>query len=207
MLNDQGAFVGFCVDLLNICLQDSNYTATLYIPPDATFGEASSTVNFSGVMGELQRGRADLGVGPITVSAARHRVAQFTVPFLSGGLSLLVRRPAVTRGLFAFLEPFSTVLWVCIGAVVVLITLLTIFYQRLSPYGHYRRAKATNQHLWESMHIVTRSILHARSQGARKYTHAHAHELLDYTAHSLFCFQETFTVPFCSQVKPLALYK
>lgn len=154
MVNSNGSIEGFAVDLLNACLVGSNLSAVLHIAADRTFGAAISpnreNPQFSGVIGEVQNGIADIGIGPITITASRHRVVDFTTPFLSGSLSILVLKPHTTRALFSFLEPFTTTLWLSIVGVFLATTVLLILYDRCSPYGKYRRAKSENRHLGRS---------------------------------------------------------
>ena len=51
---------------------------------------------------------ADLAIAPLTITSSREKVVAFTSPFLTQGISIMIRRPATQRpGAFSFMEPFS----------------------------------------------------------------------------------------------------
>ena len=51
---------------------------------------------------------ADLAIAPLTITSSREKVVAFTSPFLTQGISIMIRRPATqSPGAFSFMEPFS----------------------------------------------------------------------------------------------------
>ena len=67
------------------------------------------------MVGDLLRNEAELAIGPLTVSAAREQVVDFSAIFMPSEIAILVKE-ANTRfespGFFSFLQPLSQEIWV-----------------------------------------------------------------------------------------------
>jgi ABC-type amino acid transport substrate-binding protein len=142
--SDSGIVFGFAVDLLNSALARLNATSggdtfalSVYPAPDGQFGALNATSGqWSGVIGEVVRGEADLGLGDITWSAARDRAVQFTGPWLAAPLALLTKPGLSSVGFsWGWTEPFSTQLWWCVLGMTALFAALLAAAERLSPYS------------------------------------------------------------------------
>ena len=60
------------------------------------FGELDDYGNWSGLVGELQHRRADIGLGGIHVMAERENVLDYTVPYYDlSGISILMKKAKV----------------------------------------------------------------------------------------------------------------
>lgn len=58
---------------------------------------------------------ADMAIGPFTITADRSRVIDFTKPFMSLGISIMIKRPQpIGKHFFSFMEPLSSEIWMCI---------------------------------------------------------------------------------------------
>lgn len=56
---------------------------------------------------------ADIAIAPLTITAERERVIDFTKPFMSLGISIMIKKPVKqTPGVFSFLNPLSQEIWV-----------------------------------------------------------------------------------------------
>lgn len=53
--------------------------------------------NWSGMIGELIRKEADLVVAPLTITYEREQVVDFTKPFMSVGISIVIKKPIKTK--------------------------------------------------------------------------------------------------------------
>jgi ABC-type amino acid transport substrate-binding protein len=135
---DDGSLAGFSIDLLNSALGALNICYSIYVAPGGVIGELKND-SFTGVIGELQRGNADLATGAITVTSSRGQVVRFTLPFLSSGLSLLVLRPNQTAGFFTFLSVFAWRLWLAIALAMAAVTAAALFVVQWSPFPVRRR--------------------------------------------------------------------
>ncbi|EFC48569.1 predicted protein [Naegleria gruberi] len=118
----------------------SNVSIEFYEVPDGTFGSPSTTSgNWTGTIGELMTGRADVMVGPLTITQLRHQVIDFTTSFFDVGLSILTTKQGEESNLFSFLLPFSWEVWILIFASALIVALLTWFFDHVSPYGHSKQ--------------------------------------------------------------------
>ncbi|WIA38210.1 hypothetical protein OEZ86_001556 [Tetradesmus obliquus] len=122
-------FTGFLVDLLPMLLETAglplNYSIR-YIPPlQAAGGRQLENGSWTGMMGELTSGRADLALYPMTLTAQRAKYIQHMQPFQDGGYGLLVKMQAVNTG-YSFLLPFTWQVWLLfLMAMLAVVLLLT----------------------------------------------------------------------------------
>lgn len=62
---------------------------------------------------ELLEQRADLAIGDLTITYEREQSVDFTMPFMSLGISILFRKPVKQPpNLFSFLSPLSLDVWI-----------------------------------------------------------------------------------------------
>jgi len=58
---------------------------------------------------------ADIAIAPMTITSERERVIDFSKPFMSLGISIMIKKPIKQKpGVFSFLNPLSKEIWVCI---------------------------------------------------------------------------------------------
>lgn len=56
---------------------------------------------------------ADIAIAPMTITAERERVIDFSKPFMSLGISIMIKKPVKQNpGVFSFLNPLSQEIWV-----------------------------------------------------------------------------------------------
>ena len=64
-----------------------------------------------------------MAVAPLTITSMRERVVDFSKPFMSSGITILVKKPhRASPSMFSFLQPFSTELWFVIIGLFLLIS-------------------------------------------------------------------------------------
>lgn len=86
---------GYCIDLLEKLAEDMGFTYDLYIVGDGKYGASSGTGRWTGLVGDLLSGTADMAVTSFSINSARSRVIDFTSPFYSTSLGILVLLPKV----------------------------------------------------------------------------------------------------------------
>ncbi|KAE9552081.1 hypothetical protein FO519_004707 [Halicephalobus sp. NKZ332] len=105
-------YEGYCIDLLEKIAQLRNFTYEIHEVKDKTYGVKEPSGRWTGMVGELQSGVADLAVASLTVTYTRSEVLDFTVPFMHLGISILFKKPeTATPGLFRFMSPLSYEVW------------------------------------------------------------------------------------------------
>lgn len=56
---------------------------------------------------------ADIAIAAMTITAERERVIDFSKPFMSLGISIMIKKPVKqTPGVFSFMNPLSQEIWV-----------------------------------------------------------------------------------------------
>ena len=58
---------------------------------------------------------ADLAIAPLTITAEREEVIDFSKPFMSLGISIMIQKPLKSSpGVFSFMYPLSNEIWMCV---------------------------------------------------------------------------------------------
>ncbi|KAM3871464.1 glutamate receptor ionotropic, NMDA 3B-like [Diretmus argenteus] len=126
---------GYCIDLLEKLAEDMGFTFDLYIVGDGKYGAMSGTGRWTGLVGDLLSGTADMAVTSFSINSARSRVIDFTSPFYSTSLGILVRSQDTAAPIGAFMWPLHWSMWVGIFVTLHLTALFLTLYEWNSPFG------------------------------------------------------------------------
>ncbi|XP_043998133.1 glutamate receptor ionotropic, NMDA 3B [Gambusia affinis] len=126
---------GYCIDLLEKLAEDMGFTFDLYIVGDGKYGALSGTGRWTGLVGDLLNGTADMAVTSFSINSARSRVIDFTSPFYSTSLGILVRSQDTAAPIGAFMWPLHWSMWVGIFVTLHLTALFLTLYEWNSPFG------------------------------------------------------------------------
>ncbi|XP_031550471.1 glutamate receptor 1-like isoform X2 [Actinia tenebrosa] len=132
-------FEGFCIDLLNELKKKLQFEYE--IESRDSLGQKLPDGSWDGIIGDLTREKADLGVSTFTISPEREKAVDFTQPYFSLGYKIITKKSYRERGsnLWGFLDPFETTLWLAIVVSSIVVGTVVWIYDRLSPYGYYGR--------------------------------------------------------------------
>lgn len=131
--NDQ--FEGYAIDLIHELSKILHFKYEFRLVKDGAYGRPNKQGVWSGMMGELIRGEADLAVADMTITSKREDAVDFTHPFMNTGISILFKKPTKkVTSLFSFLSPFSNIVWICLLVSYVGISSMLFIVGRLSPY-------------------------------------------------------------------------
>ncbi|XP_068613662.1 glutamate receptor ionotropic, kainate 3-like [Brachionichthys hirsutus] len=131
-------FEGFCIDLLKELANVLGFTYEIRLVPDGKYGSQDEKGQWNGMIRELIEHRADLAVAPLTITYTRTKVIDFSKPFMSMGISILYRKPNVTKnGFFSFLNPMTPDIWVYILLAYLGVSCVLFVIARFSPYEWY----------------------------------------------------------------------
>ncbi len=103
-------FDGYSKDLADMISRELNINFEIRPVKDGQYGVSDSSVpgGWTGMIGELVRNEADLAISPLTINAQREQVVDFSVPFMSAGISIMIRKSNVkNKDLVSFMEPLS----------------------------------------------------------------------------------------------------
>ncbi|XP_054907767.1 glutamate receptor ionotropic, NMDA 3B [Poeciliopsis prolifica] len=125
---------GYCIDLLEKLAEDLGFHFDLYIVGDGKYG-ARKGGRWTGLVGDLLSGLADMAVTSFSINSARSRVIDFTSPFFSTSLGILVRSKDTAAPIGAFMWPLHWSMWVGIFLALHITALFLTLYEWKSPFG------------------------------------------------------------------------
>uniref|UniRef100_I3M8S8 Glutamate receptor n=1 Tax=Ictidomys tridecemlineatus TaxID=43179 RepID=I3M8S8_ICTTR len=125
---------GYCIDLLERLAEDAPFDFELYIVGDGKYG-ALREGRWTGLVGDLLAGRAHMAVTSFSINSARSQVMDFTSPFFSTSLGILVRARDTASPIGAFMWPLHWSMWLGVFAALHLTALFLTLYEWRSPYG------------------------------------------------------------------------
>lgn len=76
-----------------------------------------------------------MAIAPLTNTAERERVADFTKPFMELGISIMIKRPEKQKpSVFSFMEPLSYYIWMCVFFAYSGLSLTMFLVSHFSPF-------------------------------------------------------------------------
>ncbi|AWP15037.1 putative glutamate receptor ionotropic NMDA 3A [Scophthalmus maximus] len=134
---------GYCIDLLEKLAEDMGFTFDLYIVGDGKYGGFKNG-RWTGLVGDLLSGAAQLAVASFSINSARSQVIDFTSPFFSTSLGILVRTRDTAAPFGAFMWPLHWSMWLGIFVSLHVTAVFLTLYEWHSPFGMTPRGR--NRH-------------------------------------------------------------
>ncbi|XP_046561714.1 glutamate receptor 4-like isoform X2 [Haliotis rubra] len=134
MKKDGDGYKGFLVDVLDKVAELVGFKYNIRLSKDGQYGSYNNG-QWSGMIGEVVRREANIGLGDVIITRERERVVDFSKPYLTQTLRLLVKRSRrYDPGLGLLLEPFSVELWFYILFALLLVAILFVLIGRFNPF-------------------------------------------------------------------------
>ncbi|XP_008325855.1 glutamate receptor 1a isoform X4 [Cynoglossus semilaevis] len=129
-------YEGYIVELAAEIAKHVGYQYKLKIVSDGKYGaKDTETKMWNGMVGELVYGKADVAVAPLTITLVREEVIDFSKPFMSLGISIMIKKPTKSKpGVFSFLDPLAYEIWMCIVFAYIGVSVVLFLVSRFSPY-------------------------------------------------------------------------
>ncbi|KAG1692286.1 Glutamate receptor ionotropic, kainate 4 [Nymphon striatum] len=103
---------GIFADILECLKQDLQINFDLHIVHDLNYGVKLKNGSWNGMIGELIDKKADIALGPLSVTTEREKVVDFSPVILHSGMSLVYKNPKVrTFNIQSYFAPFSLHFW------------------------------------------------------------------------------------------------
>uniref|UniRef100_A0A671RIG8 Glutamate receptor n=1 Tax=Sinocyclocheilus anshuiensis TaxID=1608454 RepID=A0A671RIG8_9TELE len=131
---------GYCIDLLEKLAEDMGFHFNLYIVGDGKYG-AYKNGRWTGLVGDLMSGAAHLAVTSFSINSARSQVIDFTSPFFSTSLGILVRTRDTAAPIGAFMWPLHWSMWLGIFVSLHVTAVFLTLYEWKSPFGMTPRGR------------------------------------------------------------------
>uniref|UniRef100_A0A3P9LWV4 Glutamate receptor n=1 Tax=Oryzias latipes TaxID=8090 RepID=A0A3P9LWV4_ORYLA len=129
-------YEGYCAELAAEIAKHVGFTYRLELVADGKYGARDvDSKLWNGMVGELVYGKADIAVAPLTITLVREQVIDFTKPFMSLGISIMIKKPTKSKpGVFSFLDPLAYEIWMCIVFAYIGVSVVLFLVSRFSPY-------------------------------------------------------------------------
>uniref|UniRef100_A0A8C5EAW5 Glutamate receptor 1-like n=1 Tax=Gouania willdenowi TaxID=441366 RepID=A0A8C5EAW5_GOUWI len=129
-------YEGYCAELAAEIAKHVGFSYRLELVGDGKYGARDpESKMWNGMVGELVYGKADVAVAPLTITLVREQVIDFTKPFMSLGISIMIKKPTKSKpGVFSFLDPLAYEIWMCIVFAYIGVSVVLFLVSRFSPY-------------------------------------------------------------------------
>ncbi|XP_069000090.1 glutamate receptor 1b isoform X5 [Embiotoca jacksoni] len=129
-------YEGYCAELASEIAKHVGFSYRLELVGDGKYGSRDAeTKMWNGMVGELVYGKADVAVAPLTITLVREQMIDFTKPFMSLGISIMIKKPTKSKpGVFSFLDPLAYEIWMCIVFAYIGVSVVLFLVSRFSPY-------------------------------------------------------------------------
>ncbi|XP_050719652.1 probable glutamate receptor isoform X2 [Eriocheir sinensis] len=121
---------GILLNALDTFSATFNFSYVLKLPDDDQWG-ALKDGRWTGMVGEVHRREVEMALGPTSITEAREKAIDFTVPFDYEPWDILIPESIVTVDLTAYLFPFANLVWIGIMASTLLVGTLVWIVSRL----------------------------------------------------------------------------
>ncbi|KAL3210158.1 hypothetical protein MRX96_052251, partial [Rhipicephalus microplus] len=99
-------FYGYCIDLIKLLAKEIGFKYEFYLTPDGAYGKPQANNEWNGMIRELLDRKADAAIVDLTITYERESAVDFTIPFMSTGISILFKKPEKSDpSLFSFPVP------------------------------------------------------------------------------------------------------
>lgn len=90
---NDGVFTGFIPDMMEKIKDEIRISYKFKLVPDKKYGQKNSGT-WNGMIGQIQKDKADMAAAPMTISDERKEVVDFTEPFMTFDITVLVKKGA-----------------------------------------------------------------------------------------------------------------
>ncbi|XP_077243561.1 glutamate receptor 3.7-like [Tasmannia lanceolata] len=111
--NDTHLIEGYCIDVFNAALKLVPYAVPYEFVP---FGDGQVNPSYDELVYKVAENVFDAAVGDISIVPNRTRIVDFTQPYLSTGLVIVIPITSKKSSAWVFLKPFSVEMWCVTGA-------------------------------------------------------------------------------------------
>ncbi|XP_047307518.1 glutamate receptor 3.3-like isoform X2 [Impatiens glandulifera] len=101
-------FKGFCIEVFQAALNLLPYPVPYEFIP---FGDGKENPSYQELVNLVATGHFDAAVGDIAIVTNRTKIVDFTQPYASSGLVVTTSFKKLNSGAWAFLQPFSPLMW------------------------------------------------------------------------------------------------
>lgn len=129
-------YEGYAIDLIDELSRIVGFDYQFKEVDDGKYGKYDEDKKeWNGMIREVMIGKADLAIADLSITSSREDAVDFTLPFMSTGISILFKKPTTKElELFSFLSPFENHVWVAVFGAYIGVSLWLFLVGRISPY-------------------------------------------------------------------------
>ncbi|XP_074641312.1 ionotropic receptor 25a-like [Tubulanus polymorphus] len=128
---------GYCKDLIEKLSQMMDFEYDLYEVSDGAYGRQLDNGSWTGLIKELLDDKADIVAAPLSLTAERESVIDFTIPYYDlVGITILMQKPTFEYRLFKFMTVLENDVWLCVLSAFFFVSLLLFVFDKYSPYSY-----------------------------------------------------------------------
>ncbi|KAG6647025.1 hypothetical protein I3843_07G047500 [Carya illinoinensis] len=116
--NSDNSYGGFCIDVFNAAKEELPYAVQYKFVP---YGDGHKNPVTSDLLHMITTGALDAVVGDITITTNRTKMVDFTQPFIESGLVVVAPVWKLNSSAWAFLRPFTPMMWCATGVYFLLV--------------------------------------------------------------------------------------
>ncbi|XP_069951459.1 glutamate receptor ionotropic, delta-2-like [Cherax quadricarinatus] len=132
------SFVGAISEIIEYMATQANFSITYVRPPDRIWGNKRKDGSWSGMMGMVITGAADVALGPFGTTSIRSEVVDFSWPVNIDYLRILGGRGHQEVDPWSFLLPLTPLVW---AATLAALLILSVMHDLLSSWFNYHAMK------------------------------------------------------------------
>ncbi|XP_060810809.1 glutamate receptor ionotropic, kainate glr-3 [Amyelois transitella] len=145
-MNESNKVSGVEIEILNTLSQQMKFKPKLYQPSNIEFhkwGEKQSNGSFSGLLGEMVNGKADMALGNLQYNPYHLELTDLSIPYTSQCWTFLTPEALTDNSWKTLILPFKLYMWIA----VLLVLLITgiIFYGLAKYYMNLQELKKEKQ--------------------------------------------------------------
>ncbi|KAL4716097.1 hypothetical protein ACJJTC_013874 [Scirpophaga incertulas] len=131
-------FKGYSVDLIqeifNVINKERNLNLEYeFYTVDSTGNPVAGSKKWDGLIGELMDHKAELGICDLSITSERNAVVDFSIPFMSLGISMLFREPdPEPPDMFSFIQPLALDVWLYLATTYIFVSFVLLICARMS---------------------------------------------------------------------------
>ncbi|XP_053604447.1 glutamate receptor ionotropic, kainate 2-like isoform X2 [Plodia interpunctella] len=176
--NGTEGYRGYAIDLVDAIFKEINRKKGIKLeyefyraPHDAYGKQIEGTSKWNGILGELIEHRAQLGICDLTVTSERNAVVDFSIPFMTLGISMLFREPPPEDpNKFSFIKPLAFDVWLYLATTYIIVSFVLLLCARMSqddwvnPHPCNRNPKKL-QNIWSLYNCMWLTMGSIMTQG------------------------------------------
>ncbi|XP_059618967.1 glutamate receptor ionotropic, kainate 2-like [Phlebotomus argentipes] len=128
-------YTGYSLDLMDGIAKILGFAYRIELVPDNRYGSLNKvTKKWDGLVKQLLDRKADLAICDLTITYDRRTAVDFTMPFMTLGISILYAKPVKQPpDLFSFLSPLSLDVWIYMASAYLGVSVLLFALARMAP--------------------------------------------------------------------------